>query len=163
LNFGLFTGVRFTSGWDNTAWGIGDSQRNLAFKALYADAQPFRGVDVQVGGLYIARGESTELTTYDEDGYITGERVSIRRPKQFFFDEISVTSAYFVGGTTDVNVPISERLPRFDDQNYQHYLVDKRIGRRAAVSTDFTLESHRRTWREAIRINLSEVRVVDSV
>src|SRR5689334_4906755 len=27
LNFGLFTGVRFTSGWDNTPWGIADAQK----------------------------------------------------------------------------------------------------------------------------------------
>src|SRR5688500_1769128 len=32
LNFGLFTGVRFSSGWDNTPWGIGDGQRNMAVR-----------------------------------------------------------------------------------------------------------------------------------
>ena len=76
LNFGLFTGTRFTSGWDNTGWGIADAQKNLAFKAMYFAAVPIPGVEAQYGGLYIVRGESTELTTYDEDGYVTGERVS---------------------------------------------------------------------------------------
>ena len=70
VNFGLFTGVRFTSGWNNTPWGTSPAQWNLAFKALYAAAEPITGLEVQVGGLYIAKGESTELTTYDEDGYL---------------------------------------------------------------------------------------------
>jgi hypothetical protein len=28
----VFTGTRFTSGWDNTGWGIGGAQRNFAFR-----------------------------------------------------------------------------------------------------------------------------------
>ena len=72
LTFGLSTGVRFTSGWDNTPWGLKDAEWNLAFRALYLAAQPIAGVEAQVGGLYIVKGESSELTTYDDDGYITG-------------------------------------------------------------------------------------------
>jgi hypothetical protein len=163
LNFGVFTGVRFTSGWDNTGWGIADAQRNLAFKALYVAAQPWKGVEAQVGGLYIVKGESTELTTYDEDGYITGERVTIRRPDALFFDEVSVTSAYFVGGTGPTNIPVSKRLPHFGDQNYQHYLLDKKIGKRAGISADFTRETGRTTWRQAVNVKLREARLVDAL
>src|SRR5829696_1931825 len=163
LNFGVFTGVRFTSGWDNTGWGINNAQKNLAFKALYGAAQPFRGVEAQVGGLYIVKGESTELTTYDEDGFVTGERITIRRPKDVFFDEISVTSAYFVGGTGPANISVGKRLPHFDEQNYQHYLVDKKIGKRAALSADYTTEVGRRTWRQAVKVKIRESRVFDSV
>src|SRR5262249_59462544 len=50
LNMGLFTGVRFTSGWDNTGWGISGAQKTLAFKALYGAAQPIKGVEAQIGG-----------------------------------------------------------------------------------------------------------------
>lgn len=163
LNFGLFTGVRFTSGWDNTGWGINNPQKNLAFKALYLAAQPVRGIEVQAGGLYIDKGESTEITTYDEDGFITGERLSVRRPKELFFDEIAVTSAYFVGGTGPANLPISKRLPHIDEPNYQHYLVDKKIGKRAAVSTDYTLEAGRKTWRQAVNVKFRELRIIDAV
>jgi hypothetical protein len=163
VNFGLFTGVRFTSGWDNTPWGINKAQRNLAFKALYGAAQPLPGLEIQVGGLYIVKGESTELTTYDEDGYIMGERVTVRRPKQLFFDEVSLTSAYFVGGTTDTHIAVSKRFRHIGDQNYQHYLVDKKIGARAAISADYTLESRRRTWRQALRVNIRETRLIDTV
>jgi hypothetical protein len=75
LHLGVFTGVRFTSGWDNTGWGINPAQKNLAFKASYLSAQPLAGVDVEAGGLYIVKGESTEVTTYDDDGYVMGERL----------------------------------------------------------------------------------------
>ena len=67
-NFGVFTGTRFSSGWDNTGWGIADAQRNFAFKASYFSAIPVPGVEAQYGGLYILKGESSELTTYDDDG-----------------------------------------------------------------------------------------------
>jgi len=163
LNLGMFTGVRFTSGWDNTGWGINSAQKNLAFKALYGAAQPFRGVELQVGGLYIVKGQSTEFTTYDEDGYVTGERLTLRRPQHLFFDEISVTSAYFVGGTGSANIPVSKRLPHFSDQNYQHYLLSKTLGKRAAVSADYTTELGRRTWRQAVNVKVPESRVLDSV
>ena len=162
LYFGVFTGTKFTSSWDNTGWGINDAQKNLAFKALYFSAQPIDGIECQVGGIYIVKGESTEITTYDDDGYITGERVSLRRPKQLFFDEISVTNAYFVGGTGPDNVPVGVRLPHIGESNYRQFLVNKRVGKRAAVSADFTLETGRRTWHQAVNLKLPEVRVVDS-
>src|SRR5687767_6526084 len=57
-NFGVFTGTRFSSGWDNTGWGIADAQRNFAFKASYFSAIPVPGVEAQYGGLYILKGES---------------------------------------------------------------------------------------------------------
>src|SRR3954470_21339905 len=127
LNFGLFTGARFTSGWDNTSIGISDAQRNLAFKQLFFAAQPVAGVEGQVGGLYIVRGESTEITTYDEDGYIMGERISVRRPKELFFDEISFTNAYLDPDPRRIGV--SHRFRYFDEPNYRHFLVDKKFGK----------------------------------
>jgi hypothetical protein len=163
LNFGVATGVRFTSGWDNTGWGINPAQKNLAVKALYVSAQPWKGVEGQVGGLYIIKGESTEITTYDEDGFITGERLSIKRPDKAFFDEISVTSAYFVGGTGPNNIPVSTRLPHFNEQHYHHFLVDKKFGRRVGLSTDYTRENGRFTWREAANVKIPESRLFDSV
>ena len=65
LNFGVFSGKTFTSSWDATGWGTGDAQRYAALKQLYVAARPVRGVELQYGGLYIIRGESTEITTYD--------------------------------------------------------------------------------------------------
>ncbi len=163
LNFGLFTGVRFTSGWDNTGWGRRDAQGNVSLKVLYVAARPVLGVEAQIGGLSITRGESTELTTYDEDGYIMGERISVRRPRELFFDEVSVTSAYFVGGTGPEHMSVTTRLPHISRQNYQQYLLAKRAGRRAAVSADYSAETGRRTWRQAISVAAEELHVIDSL
>ena len=160
LNFGLFTGRRFTSGWDSTGWGNASGQTNLALKQLYFSAQPVKGVEVQYGGLYLVRGESTEITTYDEDGYIVGERVSLKRPDNLFFDEFSVTYAYL----GDTNIPnLNKRYHRLKQSNYHQFLVRKKISERAAVSADYTFLSGAETLRQAVKVKAPELRVVDSV
>jgi hypothetical protein len=159
LNAGVFTGRAFNGGWNNTGWGTGDGQTNLSVKQLYFSAAPVEGLELQYGGLYLNRGESTEITTYDEDGYIMGERVTIKRPHKLFFDEISVTYA-FLG---DINTPnINKRYFRLKQSNYHQFLLEKKIGKRAAVSADYTFESGRETMREAIRVDVRESRVLDT-
>ena len=79
LNVGAFSGSRFTSSWNNTGIGLGDWQKTLAVRALYFAAQPIAGVEAQYGSMYIIKGESTEITTYDEDGYVIG-RTRLRPP-----------------------------------------------------------------------------------
>ena len=161
-NFGVFTGTRFTSGWDNTGWGRADAQKDLAFKASYLSAVPIAGVEAQYGGLYILRGESTELTTYDEDGYVTGQRVSVKRPAQLYFDEVSATIAYLAPEPADI--PISKRTKYLDDTpNYRHFLVDKKFGTRAGVSVDYTYAAGAKTWRQGLNVKTPELRAVDSV
>jgi hypothetical protein len=161
LNFGLFTGARFTSGWDNTPFGISDTQKNFALKQLFVAAQPIAGVEVQTGGLYCLRGESTEITTYDEDGYLMGERISVRRPKNLYFDEISFTNAYLNPDTALIGV--NHRFRYFDEPNYRHLLVDKKFGKRAGASTDFTIDRGARTWRQAMNVKTPELRYVDAI
>lgn len=161
LNFGVFTGARFTSGWDNTPIGISDTQKNVAFKQLFFAAQPVTGLEGQIGGLYIIRGESTELTTYDEDGYIMGERISLRRPKDLFFDEVSFTNAYL---TPDARlIGVSHRFRSLDEPNYRQFLVDKKFGKRAGASLDFTTDRGTRTWRQGVSIKTPELRYVDTL
>lgn len=161
-NFGAFTGTRFTSGWDNTRWGIADAQKNFAFKTSYFSAIPISGVEAQYGGFYVLRGESTEVTTYDEDGYLIGQRVSVKRPKQFYFDEISATVGYLSADPREI--PISKRTKYLNDTpNYRHFLVDKKIHQRAGVSTDFTYFQGARTWRQGFNLRTPELRAVDTV
>ena len=162
INFGLFTGVRFTSGWDNTGWGINNAQKNLAFRTMYFAAIPIAGVDAQYGGLYIIRGASTEITTYDEDGYVVGQRVRVKRPKQFYLDEISITVGYLAPDAREI--PISKRTKYLNDTpNYRHFLGEKKLGKRARISTDFTYAPGANTWREAVNLKTPELRVVDTV
>ena len=162
LNLGVFTGARFTSGWDNTGWGLAGAQKNLALKNLYISAAPVKGIEGQYGSLYILKGESTEITTYDEDGYVTGERLSMRRPANLYFDEIDATVGYL--SSVPREIPFSRRVKYLDDApNYRHVLVDKRLSKRLAVSTDFTDAVGAHTWREAANVKVSELRVVDTL
>jgi hypothetical protein len=50
-----------------------------------------------------------------------------------------------------------------DHPNYGHFLVDKKIGTRAAVSTDFTSAAGARTWRAAANVNTGELHVADGI
>ena len=162
LNIGVFSGSRFTSSWNNTGIGLGDWQNTLGVRALFFAAQPIAGVEAQYGSLFIVKGESTEITTYDEDGYVIGQRISLRRPRDLFFDEISVTVAYFTSDPAEFGV--SKRMKYLDERpNYGHFLVDKKAGTRAGVSVDVTSVGGARTWRAAANVNTREVRVVDSV
>lgn len=159
LNAGVFSGRVFIGTWNNTGWGTGTGQSNLALKQLYFSAAPVRGLEVQYGGLYLLRGESTEITSYDEDGYIIGERVSLKRPNNLFFDEISVTYAYL----GDINTPnLNKRFHRLKQSNYHQFLIEKKIGRRVAVSADYTFEAGRDTLRQAVSVKLQETHLLDT-
>jgi hypothetical protein len=103
IHAGLFTGDTFSFGWNNTGPGTGIAQSRVCLKQLYLDAKPLGGIDVQVGGLEFARGESTEITSYDYDGYLVGERLAIRRPDRVLLDEVTLTFG-FLGDLRQPNV-----------------------------------------------------------
>ena len=87
---------------------------------------------------------------------------AVRRPQQLYFDEISATVGYLAPDSRDI--PISKRTKYLNDSpNYRHFLVDKKFGRRAGVSADFTYADGAKTWREAINVKTPELRVVDTV
>src|SRR5262249_28288674 len=94
LNFGIFSGTAFIITWNNL--GVGNDTTFVGktyFRQLYGSAEPIKGLELQYGGLYLNRGEGDEWATYDDDGYVAGARVSIRRPKALYLDEITVTRA----------------------------------------------------------------------
>lgn len=158
INGGLFSGNNITGGWNNTGWGTGDLQSNLYLKQLYFSAKPVKGLEIQFGGIAANNGLSTEVTGYDNDLYLMGERVVIRRPKELYFDEISVTYAYL----GDVNRPnVFRRFKNLDKSNYHQFLVRKQLSSRAALSADYTFESGRDTVHWAVRVKIPETRVVD--
>lgn len=160
INAGVFSGNRFVLSWNNTGVGLGDLSTNFYLKQLFFAAKPVAGLEVQYGGLYFLRGESTEITGYDNDGYLIGQRVSLKRPKQLFFDEISATYGY-LGDTATPN--INKRFHRLKKSNYHQFLVSKTINKRFAFSADYTFESGAETLREAVRITTKELRIIDSL
>jgi hypothetical protein len=156
---GLFTGNSFTGGWNNSGWGPGRGQSNLFLKQLFFSARPATGVEIQYGGLYFDRGQSTEVTSYDYDGYLVGERITLNRPRNFYFDEISITYGYL----GDFNRPnVFARLHRLNQSNYHEYGVSKQIGERVRASASYAYEEGADVLRQAIRIRTPRLKLIDT-
>ena len=157
---GIYTGNRIDSGWGSTGWGTGGPQTNLYVKQLYFTAKPVKPLEIQVGGLSPNNGENTEITGYDNDSYFMGERVTVRAPKQLYFDEISAANGYF----GDITTPsVFRRFDRLDESNYHQFLVRKRINKNVSFSADYTFEAGRDTFRQAVKFSVPGFRTLDSM
>ncbi|MFM9905486.1 MAG: hypothetical protein ACKVQJ_13060 [Pyrinomonadaceae bacterium] len=157
---GILTGNNFSFGWNNSGWGSGPPRKNFGLRQLYFDAKPGNGFEFQIGSLSFNNGEGTEATSYDNDGYIVGERLQIRRPKQLYFDEISATSGY-VGDLLQPNV--FRRLRRLSKSNYHQFLIRKQVNKAVGFSSDYTFESGVDTFRQAVKFTIPKSRVFDFV
>jgi hypothetical protein len=146
---GIFSGPQFITNWNNLGPGTGKLMTNVYVKQLFFDARPTKKIEFQVGGITVNNGENSEATGYDNDNYITGERLSIRAPKQLFFDEISATNAY-LGDLTHPS--IFGRLHRLNEANYHQFLFRKQVNKQVGFSADYTFASGTDTLREALRI-----------
>jgi hypothetical protein len=160
VNAGVATGAGFTGGWNNTGVGTGDAANPWFLKQLFVAAVPAKGVELSYGGLSFVRGESTEITGYDNDGYLTGQRVSVKRPKDLFFDEVSVTFAYL----GDLNTPsTTKRYHRLDEANYSHLLASKKATPWLTTSADYTRLSGVSTVRAAVSVKTAKAHIVDAI
>lgn len=160
LEGGLFSGNSFTGGWNRSGWGSGRGQSNLFLKQLFFSAKPVSGVEIQYGGLYFDRGQSTEVTSYDYDGYLVGERIALNRPQNLYFDEISITYG-FLG---DFNRPdVFGRLHRLGQLNYHEFGVSKQIGERIRTSASYAYEEGEDVLRQAIKVRTPALRLIDNV
>jgi len=82
----------------------------------------------------------------------------VKRPRELFFDEVSVTYGY-VGDTSKPN--LNKRFNRLQKSNYHQFLVSKSITKRVAVSADYSFASGIETMREAVKVGTKELRVID--
>lgn len=159
LNAGLFSGRSFFSGWNSSGWGSSRAVSNLYLKELYLSAKPARGVELQYGSLYLPHGEATEITAYDYDGYVTGQRITLSRPDNLWLDEISYTAGYL----GDFNTPnINKRYHRLRQINFHHFLVAKKINERTHVSADYASENGVAVFRQAIKVKMPEAKIIDT-
>ena len=129
-------------------------------RRLYLDLKPFTGIEAQYGSLDVNRGAGSEITTYDNDGYIAGERLSIKRPSIFYLDEVSATWAYIGDLYTPNFFPRGERLGQ---SNYHQFLVRKAWRKRIDGSADYTWQYGTQTMREAVLVRAPEIHVGDEV
>jgi hypothetical protein len=160
LHVGAFSGSQFISGWNNTGAGLGTFTGAFNVKQLFVSAQPVRGVELEVGSLYMLRGESTEVTSYDNDAYIVGERVTWR-PRRGTVTQVAATFGY-IG---DFRTPNAfERLDRLNDWNYGQFLVGVRLGGRVQASADYTHENGRDILRQGLTVRMpASVKVLSAV
>lgn len=126
---------------------------------LYLSATPVKGVTVEFGSIPIERGVASEITTFDEDGYIAGERVRVQYPHQLFLDQVEFTSAYL----GDIFTPnFFDRYDRLTQSNYRQVMGEKHFGSRLKASFDYTWLAGTHTLHEAVLASTRESRVVDS-
>jgi hypothetical protein len=153
INLGAFSGSSFTSSWDATGIGSGSPSASMYVKQLYGSAAPIKGLELQFGGLYINHGENTEVTSYDDDGYVMGERVTLRRPSTTYFDEVSFTRA----ALSSIEMPgVVRRLTLLGHQNYWQAQLIKHVNRSISASADFTEVSGAGTIRAAVVVHLPQ-------
>ena len=158
----LGTGNGFTASWDTTGVGTGDLAWDFHVRRLWLRAVPADGLELSAGSFDVLRGETSEITTYDNDAFMQGYRVSVKRPSQAFFDEISITAGY-LGDTAQPNV--FGRFKWMDNHNYTQALVARRVGKMFAASVDWTSLDHVDTVREGVRIGAKDLipAVIDDV
>ena len=160
LNVLYATGNNFIGSWNNTGIGTGDFAGAWALKHLFIAWVPAAGVELGYGSLGLARGAGTEITTYDNDAFMPGERVTLRRPKDLFFHEITATRGY-IGDLSTASV-----LDRFDrvtgGRNYYQLLVSKTAGA-VTMSGDYSRLSGVPWVRVAASVKTPALGVIDTV
>jgi hypothetical protein len=161
INVGFFSGASFTSSWDNWGPGTGDFDgKDNYVKQLYASAIPVAGLELQAGGIYSARGEFDEFASYDDDAFFMGSRVSLKRPKNFYFDELTVTRAA-IGPLTRPN--IADRWDSFKDPNYTQALAVKQFSPVFAGSVSYERLIGADIARVAVTAHLSKTAPVQTI
>ncbi len=129
-------------------------------RELFFSATPVKSVTLEFGSLGIERGQSTEITSFDEDAYIAGERLRLRDPRHLFFDQIGYTSAYF----GDIPTPnFFERGSSLEHNNYRQWFVDKQLSSRIGFSGEYNWLTKTQTLREAAVVTTPETHVFDKV
>jgi hypothetical protein len=144
-----FNGDSFIASW-NLRGLSGQSSNRVFLKQLFVTAKPRSGIEFQYGGLGIVRGESSEITSYDNDGYLMGERVTLSPGRGV--DELTATAAYL----GDFRTPsVTRRFHRLSDINYVQLLVKRRVRDRLTATADLTDVDGERTLRQGVAIRPS--------
>ena len=149
-------GLAMVRGFQSAGW-------QFYLRELYLSANPIKPVTIQFGSFGFERGLSTEITTFDDDGYLTGERLRVSDPKHLYFDQVTLTSAYF----GFLNTPnIFARGSGFTKSNYRQVAVKKQLSPRVGVSGEYNWISNNArtsTTRQAIVVDVHESKIVDKV
>lgn len=146
-----FNGDSFTASWNLR--GISEQSSNRLFvKQLFVTAKPHSDIEFQYGGLPIVRGESSEITSYDNDGYLMGQRLTLSPHR--VVDELTLTAGYL----GDLRTPsVTDRWHRLSEINYRQVLAKKQLTDRLTATADFTDEDGEQTLRQGVGIRPAKV------
>jgi hypothetical protein len=153
------TGRGFNGGWNPTGLGTGAPSYDLSPKQLFVTARPTERISIDAGGLYLARGDSTEATSYDNDGYIVGERLTFHHAFGNAVDSVIVTAGH-LGDFDQANV--FKRLGRIADTNYGQLIVTKRVGH-LSMSGQYSFERDRHIARAAVVSPIAWTRLMEQL
>jgi hypothetical protein len=157
----MATGNSFTGGWDPTGVGTGDPTWDFRVRRLYAQAIPVKGLELAAGSFDVVRGETSEVTNYDNDAFMQGYRVSLKRPHDLYLDEVSVTAGY-LGDLTATNV--FKRFKWMNDHNYTQVFGAKKLSKTVALSADWSELNGDSTLREGVKLGTKQFgNVIDSI
>lgn len=161
FHFTVSSGNSFRDSWNSTGIGAGpQASKHLFARQLFVEYSPSKFAQIQAGSLGIERGLASEATHYDEDGFVVGERLTLRQPKRLFFDQVTVTRGYL----GDFDKPNAfARFPRMSGSNYSQVLVTKRLSKQVAVGAELSSLNHVETARQAMLVEMPWGIVVDKV
>lgn len=129
-------------------------------RELYLSASPIQQLTLEYGSLGLERGYSSEITSWDDDGWVSGERLRVKDPKHLWLDEAGFTYAYF-GRIYQPN--FFARGEDLFQGNYRQIFGKKEIDRFVGVSADWTSMTGTRTMREAVSLNTRDWKFADHV
>jgi len=151
LNVMASAGTTYVASWNDTGIGRGDFVGRFRVRHLFLAAEPVRGLELQFGGLAPNRGEVSENISHDMDGYLVGQRATLR-PSSGRVTQVSGTVGH-LGDFAEPNV--FRRLDDFVDYNYGQVLVGIRLHARATASVDYAYEDGRDVLRQAVMLRPS--------
>lgn len=160
LNMTASAGSVFVASWNDTGIGTGDFSGRFLLRHLFLAAQPVAGLELQAGGIAPHRGEVSENLSYDTDGYLMGQRATLR-PASGRISQVSATAGH-IGDPTQPNV--FRRFDDFTDYNYGQILVGLRLSDRVVGSVEYTHEDGYDILRQALVVRTApSVRVLSGV
>jgi hypothetical protein len=82
--------------------------------------------------------------------------------RPLYLDEISLTVGYLTADSREI--PIGRRTKYLNDApNYRQFLLDRKLGARAAVSVEFTHAAGVTTWRQGLNLASRDLRIFDTL
>ena len=149
INYFVLAGASFNQSWLMTGVGTGTTKYETGLRHLYLSAEPVKGLSVQAGSMAPYRALNTEITTLDNDGYVFGERVSLKGRTGWLADEVVVTNAYL--GQFQ-HPDLFHRDGNWGDRNYRQVALVRKLSKAVSVSGDYTSQAGAHILHQAVQV-----------